>query len=90
MIGPRLRQHERALSYKIEKGVNRLRVSSQVPARFTQHDLGGVQRAVSPGENRNAPLVPLVGGIEPADQRTGVNDGSYFHSLRGPKDYGRL
>jgi hypothetical protein len=33
--------------------------------------------------------VPLVGGIEPADQRAGVNDGSYFHSLRSPKDHGR-
>ena len=89
MIGPRSRQHERAFSHKIEKGVNGLRVSAQMPARFTQHDLGGVQRAVSPGENRNAPVVPLVGGIEPADQRAGVNDGSYFHTLRGPKDHGR-
>lgn len=85
MIGPRSRQNERVLSYKIEKGVNRLRVSAQMPARFTQHDLGGMQRAVSRRENRNAPVVPLVGGIEPADQRAGVNDGSYFHSLRGPK-----
>jgi hypothetical protein len=39
-------------------------------------------------ENGDTPLVPLVGGIEPTDQRTGINDCPDFRSpraSRGPK-----
>jgi hypothetical protein len=30
--------------------------------------------------------MPLIRGIQPADQRASVNDGSYFHNPRGWKD----
>jgi len=43
------------------------------------------ERAASPAEDRHAPCVPLIGFVEPADQRAGINDGSYLHSLRGAK-----
>jgi len=86
MLGPRSREDERAFSHRIEQRVSGLRVATEVPARFAEHDLRGVQRAAPSGESLHAPLVPLVVPVEPADERPGVNDRSYFHSLRGSKD----
>ena len=90
MLGPRSREDERAFSHQIEQRVSRLGVAAEMPARFAEHDLRGVQRAAARGESRHAPLVPLVGGVQPADERAGINDGLYFHSLRGSKDRGGL
>ena len=90
MLGPRSREQERAFSYQIELRVSRLGVAPEMPARFAEHDLRGVQRAAASRKRRHAPLVPLIGGVEPADQRAGINDGLDLHSLRGSKDHGDL
>jgi len=38
VLGPRSREHDGALSHQIEKRVGRLRVSTEMPARFAEHD----------------------------------------------------
>ncbi len=74
------------LSDQIKKRVDRLRVPTEVPACFAQYDFCSVERAVASGQDRDTPFMPLIRGIQPADQRASVNDGSYFHNPRGWKD----
>jgi hypothetical protein len=66
-IGPRSRQHERAFAYEIEKGVNRLRILTQMPTGFAEHYLRSVKRAASRGKNCDAPFMPLIRATKPAD-----------------------
>ncbi len=79
-------EHQRTVSHQIEKRVSRLGVSSKMPARFAEDDLRGVQWSAARGEDFHAPAVPLIAGVEPADERAGINDGFYLHSLHGSKD----
>ena len=66
--------------------MNGFGVASQIPAGFAKHNLACVDRAFDFFENGYTPLVPLVGGIEPTDQRTGINDCPDFHSPRAWRD----
>lgn len=70
---------------EIEQSVDGLGVSAKLPARFTENDLSRMQRATASAQDVGAPFVPLIGCIEPADERPGINDVSYFHSLRERK-----
>ena len=90
MFGPWSRENECAFSDQIEKGVNRLCIAVKMPAGLTKHDFCCMQRTATCGKNSYAPFVPLIGLIEPANQGSGINDGSYFHTLPGWKDHAAL
>jgi hypothetical protein len=90
MFGPWSRENECAFSDQIEKGVNRLCIAAKIPADLAKHDFCRMQRTAACGKNSYAPLVPLIGLIEPANQRSGINDGFYFHTLPGWKDHAGL
>src|SRR5947207_11717858 len=70
---------------EIEQSVDGLGVSAKLPAGLTENDLSRMQRAAASAQDVGAPLVPLIGQIEPADERPGINDVFYLHSLRERK-----
>ena len=64
---PRVKDLDCAYPHQTSQGVDGLCVTTQMPTRLAQHNLGGVERPAHCGESPNRPLVPLVGRIEPPD-----------------------
>ena len=86
ILGPRAQKLDGSFADQGEQGVNGLGVTSQIPTGFAKHNLACVDRAFDFFKNGDTPLVPLVGGIEPTDQRTGINDCMDFLSPRAWRD----
>ena len=68
---PRAQKLDGSIAHQTEQGVNGLGVASQIPTGFAKHNLACVDRTFDFFENGHTPPVPLVGGIEPTDQRQG-------------------
>lgn len=86
LLGPRAEKLDGALADKGKQRMGRAGVCSQIPAGFPQNDFARVQRSANPGQHRNTPLVPLVAGVEPSDQRSRVNERANLHSLPSMRD----
>lgn len=72
MTGPWLQELDGSRPDQSQQGVDGLRVTTQMPTRFAEDDLGGVDRPADRREGFDRPMVPSVGGIEPADQGAGI------------------
>lgn len=74
VFGPRSKEMDGSCAHKGEECMGWARIASQIPTRFTDDDFAGVKRPANFGQDRHAPVMPLVRGIQPTDQRASVNE----------------
>ncbi len=85
MLRPKWLQHKCPTTHPIEQRLYWRGVAAQMITSLPKHNFRGVKRPASLGERFRSPLMPLVGLVQPSDERPCIHNSLNVHNPRGSR-----